>query len=372
MTLSKSLAATQALPARPTVRETSSVTGFQQTGATVAAGVDTAAQTRARLPAGQAPVLLVIVDTEGEFAWDQPFNRHAVGTASIANQPLMHERVFDKFGIVPTYMVDWPVTTTPSAVDVLRGLLDAGRCEIGAHLHPWVSPPYEEELSDFNSYAGNLPRQLEYDKLRLLTEAIVAAFGTHPLAFKAGRYGLGPHTAESIAALGYEVDASVVPYSTFTNDGGPDFRHADEHPYWFQAGQRSLLELPVTTGYCGWLRERGRALHELAQQEWARRLHLGGILARTRALERVRLSPEVANGAEMRRLTRSLLAGGCQVFSLTYHSPSMAPGHTPYVRCAADLERLISSVDEYCTWFRDEMGGQFMSMGRLRQTLASR
>ena len=325
----------------------------------------------AQLAPGQRPVLLVIVDTEGEFAWDQPFNRNAIGTTSIASQSLMHAGVFDKFGIIPTYMVDWPVATTPTAVATLRRLLDAGHCEIGAHLHPWVSPPYEEALSDFNSYGGNLPRELEYDKLRLLTETIADAFGRHPLAFKAGRYGLGPHTAESIASLGYEVDASVVPYSAFTEDGGPDFRAFDEHPFWFRAGRRELLELPVTTGYCGWLRSAGPALYELAQRNWARRLRLGGVLARSRALERVRLSPEVASGVEMQRLTSALLKDGCQVFSLTYHSPSMMPGHTPYVRSETDLERLIAAVHDYCAWFRDSVGGEFMSLSQLRQALVA-
>lgn len=325
----------------------------------------------AQLAPGQRPVLLVVVDTEGEFAWDQPFDRNAIGITSIARQPLMHERVFDQFGIVPTYMVDWPVATTPAAVQTLRGLLDAGRCEIGAHLHPWVSPPYEEALSDFNSYGGNLPRQLEFDKLRLLTDAIGQGFGRLPRAFKAGRYGLGPHTAESIAALGYEVDASVVPYSAFTADGGPDFRGFDEHPYWFRAGGCELLELPVTTGYCGWLRGVGNRLYDLTQRRWAKRLRVGGVLARSRAIERVRLSPEVSSASEMRRLTGALLADGCQVFSLTYHSPSLMPGHTPYVRSAGELERLIGSVHDYCAWFRDQVGGQFMSMSQLRQALAA-
>ena len=333
--------------------------------------LEKAQQVPAQLAPGQRPVLLVIVDTEGEFAWDQPFNRSAIGTTSIASQPLMHARVFDKFGIVPTYMVDWPVATTPAAVATLRALRDAGRCEIGAHLHPWVSPPYEEALSDFNSYGGNLPRQLEYDKLRLLTETIADAFHKQPLAFKAGRYGLGPHTAESIASLGYEVDASGGPYSAFTADGGPDFRAFDEHPYWFRVGTRELLELPVTTGYCGWLRRFGPRLYDAAQRPWARRARLGGVLARLRALERVRLSPEVASGAEMRRLTDALLANGCQVFSLTYHSPSMMPGHTPYVRSEADLARLIATVHDYCAWFRDEIGGEFMSLSQLRRALAS-
>ena len=72
----------------------------------------------------------------------------------------------------------------------------------------------------------------------------------------------------------------------------------------------------------------------------------------------------------MRRLTRSLRADGCQVFSLTYHSPSMVAGHTPYVRTADDLRRFIATVHEYCTWFRDEIGGQFMGLTQLRDSMA--
>lgn len=325
----------------------------------------------AHLAAGERPVLIVIVDTEEEFAWDRPFDRSSVGTTSIAGQPLMHERVFDKFGIVPTYMCDYPVATTAPSVATLRRLTEEGRCEIGTHLHPWVSPPHQEQVTTFNSYAGNLPRELEFEKLRTLTAALTDSFGRAPVAFKAGRYGLGPHTAESIAALGYTIDASVVPYSAFTNDGGPDFRAYDEHPYWFKAGQRDLLELPVTTGYSGWLRSLGPQLHEMAQRPLARSARMGGILARSRALERIRLSPEVASGDEMRRLTQSLRGNECEVFSLTYHSPSMVAGHTPYVRSAADLERFIATVHDYCAWFRDEIGGQFMSLSQLRAMMAA-
>ena len=314
------------------------------------------------LAPGQRPVLVVIIDTEEEFAWDQPFDRASTGTTAIAGQPLMHERVFDGFGIVPTYVIDYPVATGAASRATLRGLMEAGRCEIGTHLHPWVSPPHEEEVSRFNSFTGNLARQLEFDKLRTLTEAITAGFGRRPTIFKAGRYGLGPHTAEALAALGYQVDASVVPYTSFAAEDGPDFSTFDEHPYWFEAGQRSLLELPVTTGYSGWLRAGGSPLYDLAQRPWARKARLGGVLARSRGLERIRLSPEVATLAEMQRLTKDLMKGGCQVYSMTYHSPSMVPGHTPYVRTDAELERFIASVRDYCAWFRDEMGGQFMSV----------
>lgn len=328
-------------------------------------------RTQARLGAGERPVLIVVVDTEEEFAWDKPFDRASVGTTSIVDQPLMHERVFDKFGIVPTYMCDWPVATTAPSVVTLRRLMEEERCEIGTHLHPWVSPPHTEEVTVFNSYAGNLPRELEYQKLRQLTQAIADSFGRAPRAFKAGRYGLGPHTMESIASLGYTIDASVVPYTSFTNDGGPDFRDYDEHPFWFQTGGRELLEVPVTTGYAGWLRMVGPQLYGMAQHPLARSMRAGGILARSRALERIRLSPEMASGAEMRRVAAALRRDGCEVFSLTYHSPSMAIGHTPYVRNKVELERFIATVHDFCRWFQDELGGQFASMTQLSEMLAA-
>lgn len=322
----------------------------------------------ARLAPGQGPVLIVIIDTEEEFAWDQPFNRASVGTSAIAAQPLMHERVFDGFGIVPTYVIDYPVATGVEKA-TLRAMMEAGRCEIGTHLHPWVSPPHEEEVSRFNSFTGNLPPRLEFDKLRTLTEAIADAFGRRPTTFKAGRYGLGANTAETLATLGYEIDASVVPYTSFAAEDGPDFSAFDEHPYWFEAGQRTLLELPVTSGYAGWLRASGPQLYELAQQPWARKARLGGVLARSRGLERIRLSPEGTTLSEMQRLTKALVRDGCQVYSLTYHSPSMVAGHTPYVRTGADLENFIATVRDYCAWFRDEMGGQFMSVSKLHAAL---
>ena len=54
--------------------------------------------------------------------------------------------------------------------------LAAGRAEIGIQLHPWVNPPFEEEVTPRNSFAGNLPRALEHAKFRNLREAIERNF----------------------------------------------------------------------------------------------------------------------------------------------------------------------------------------------------
>ena len=325
--------------------------------------------TRARLPVGHPPVLTVIVDTEEEFDWNQPFSRNNTQTESIAAQPLAHREVFDALGIVPTYVVDWPVATNLKAVAVLRELMERGQCEVGTHLHPWVSPPYTEEVNRFNSYAGNLPQALEFEKIRLLTDVITQNFGKAPQVFKAGRYGVGPHTAESIAKLGYTIDASVVPYTALTSDGGPDFSQHDAHPFWFGSDDNRLLELPATAGYSGFLHSSGPRLYPILQTNAARRMRLPGIASRLGALERIKLTPEGYSADELIRLTEAMLKDGCQVFGLTYHSPSLVPGNTSYVKSAQELSRFLKVLNEYLSWFFKKKRGQFLSASKISNLL---
>ena len=104
------------------------------------------------------PVLCVAVDAEEEFDWRAPFSRRNISVKSISHQYLAQE-IFARYGVTPTYLVDYPVATNPTSVKVLRKLLDAGQCEIGAQLHPWVNPPHEEEVTVRNSFPANLPPQ---------------------------------------------------------------------------------------------------------------------------------------------------------------------------------------------------------------------
>jgi hypothetical protein len=87
-------------------------------------------------------------------------------------------------------------------------------------------------------------------------------------------------------------------------------------------------------------------------------LHVPGILARLGLVERIKLTPEGISFEEQRRLTRALLRKGYRVFSLTYHSPSLAPGNTPYVRSDADLRGFLERIDRYLKFFIEEVGGR--------------
>ncbi len=316
------------------------------------------------------PELLIVVDTEEEFDWSAPFSRDSVATHSIPAQARAHE-IYARFGVVPTYVIDHPVAADANAVHFLRGLREAGRAEIGAHLHPWVNPPHREAVTTFNSYHCNLPPALERAKLEALTDAIEKGFGARPTIFKAGRYGFGPNTRRALIDLGYEVDCSFVPHTDFSADGGPDFRGCPDVPHWLDEGA-GLLEVPLSVGYFGAMAGLGGKAAWLFDHPGAGALRLPGALSKAGLVTRSRLTPEGTPAAEQCRLIEAMAARGHRLFSLTYHSPSLEPGHTPYVRSEADLDLFLGRIETVLAFFRDTIGGRFTTLSQVRRDFAQR
>ena len=322
----------------------------------------------ARFSPDMPPLLLVVIDTEEEFDWSAPFNRESRSVTCIEEQHHA-QRVFEAHNLVPTYVVDYPVATTPSSYAIFREWLTAGRCLVGAHLHPWVNPPDEEEVSAPNSYPGNLPADLEREKLARLTEAITANIGQRPIIYKAGRYGLGPHTAAALEALGYEIDLSVLASTDLGEDGGPDFRGYPMEPYWF-GSDGGLFEVPLTRGYPGMLGPLAEPLYQRICGPLGRKLHLPGIAARLGLAERIHLTPEGISLEDNKRLIRYLVAKGQKVFTYAYHSSSLLPGGSPYVKTREDRASFVESIDSFLRFFQREIGGRWTTPLEIR-SLAS-
>jgi hypothetical protein len=302
------------------------------------------------------PKLLVVVDTEEEFDWSKPHSRSETRVDHIKHQDRL-QAVFNRYGIAPTYVVDYPVASQEAGYRLLRDWLIDGKCKIGAHLHPWVNPPFDEAVNARNSYPGNLPALLEKEKLKRLTETIECNFGHRPTVYRAGRYGIGPATGATLEELGYEIDTSIVPFTDFRRDGGPDFSDFDTEPFWF-GPSKHILELPLTVAWHGTLNGLARRLQPTLMSELGLQLHLPGMFARLGLLERIRLTPEGASFAELKRLTDTMIAAGKCLFVFSYHSPSVVPGNTPYVRDEAELQGFMRVIEQYCEYFLGTCGGE--------------
>jgi hypothetical protein len=236
-------------------------------------------------------------------------------------------------------------------------------------LHTWVTPPFDEDVNAHNSYQGNLPRSLELAKLAHLTEVIHSNLGVRCAVHKAGRYGFGPNTAGILDELGYRIDCSVSPAFESMSDGGPDFLHFSNRPFWFG---RDLLELPASGACLGWAPpDLRRRLATWVARPVPERLRAKAIASRLGLAEVVRLSPEGFDLDDLARLTRAELKRGERVLSLTLHSPSFAPGHTPYVRDQADLRRFLSVLRSFFELFLGPLGGRPSTPFEVEQLLRS-
>jgi hypothetical protein len=317
---------------------------------------------------GETPRCLVVVDAEEDFDWSKSFSRQNVAVDSMRAIHRVQD-LFERVGVTPVYVVDYPIATQADAYRPLQEIHASGRCLIGAHLHPWVNPPFTEVVNRRNSFPGNLPPDLESAKLAVLGHEIGERFGVRPTIYKAGRYGVGPQTADMLEEQGYEVDVSVCPYMDYSAEGGPDFSACGPQPYWF-GRQRRLLELPLTVGFAGALRRWGRGLHRMASHPHLTGLHLPGVLARLGLVEKLWLSPEGHDAAEHKRLVRAQARDGLTIFTLAFHSPSVVPGNTPYVRTEADLREFLARCREFFDFFFGDMGGRPTTPDEVRMALA--
>ncbi|HSQ96249.1 MAG TPA: polysaccharide deacetylase family protein [Croceibacterium sp.] len=300
---------------------------------------------KARFAPGFGCRFIVTVDTEEEFDWSKPLVREGHGLDHIPRLANFQE-FCEGEEIVPIYLVDWPIATSTLAADILRPAIAAGRAEVGVQLHPWVNPPFDEELTLHNSFAGNLPAELEGAKFKNLRDMIENKFGAVPLIYRAGRYGTGPNTVDVLVQNGIAIDTSVRAKFTYSAGGGPDYRRHPLEPYWLDEEHR-VLELPLTTMFWGMLRRQGGWIYP---RLW-RAPQFGGLLSYLGLLERIPLTPEGVSVDEAIRGIDMAIDDGLPVLVFSFHSPSLRPGHTPYVRTDEDLDALYEwwrRVFAYC------------------------
>jgi hypothetical protein len=311
---------------------------------------------RVRLVPDPVPLLLTVIHTEEEFDWSKPFDTRNVGVTHLRNLGRAQE-IFAGLGVPATYVVDYPVAAQEAGVDALRTALADSSATVGAHLHPWVNPPFEEVVSTYNSYPGNLPKALEEAKLRNLTDRIAAAFGIRPSVYLAGRYGFGSNTLAILQELHYRIDLSGVAMTDYTADGGPDYRDWDN--FCFFEGNPAILRIPHSVADVGFLCRNGKRILHPEHSPTVKRLRLLGLLARCGAMERIRLSPEGFSLDHLKSCARRLVDAGVRPLVFSFHSPSLVPGFTPYVSDRTQLTEFLHRIEGFLRFFRDELNGRF-------------
>jgi hypothetical protein len=197
---------------------------------------------------------IVTIDTEADNQWE---HGRGITVENIRYVPRFQE-LCNKYHIKPTYLITSEVCEDSFAKDIFNEYLENDQAEIGAHLHPWTTPPFLNKegyrYNDVNhAFANQLPDDLLINKLRYLTDQIGTSFGKRPTSFRSGRYGFNENVARILIANEYIVDSSVTPYMRWTaqkgipgQNGGPDFMNKRPFPYRYNYKDKSLIEIPVT------------------------------------------------------------------------------------------------------------------------------
>jgi hypothetical protein len=304
------------------------------------------------------PRLLFTVDVEE----DMPGWRitDPITVSNLAALPRLAE-LCGELGVRATYLCTYPVATTPESAAILRLVHARGDCEIGAHLHPWNTPPFqpvpgrEGDERRHTYYQFELGPERFRAKLEVLHRAVAALSGTRPRSFRAGRFGIDAATLRELVSMGYEVDTSVTPLCEFRDDRGPDFRSAPQHPYRparddvRKRGDLPIVEIPVSVG----LSRRLPAPLQTAYVHIPRAMRVRGLLSRDylNLLDFAWLYPVRFDLELMRKTAHVLVASGAPVLNVFVHSSELVPGQSGRVHTPADVEQVferLAGIFELC------------------------
>lgn len=295
--------------------------------------------------------LVVTIDTE-EDNWGD-YTNTSFNTENIKKIPAL-QSLFDKFHVIPSYLVTYPVATNRESVEILSAIHRAGKCEIGMHCHPWSTPPFDEERTPHNSMLCNLPYELQHEKMNVLHEAIVRNFGVIPKSFRAGRWGYNGETALVLKDLGYQVDTSVTPLTDWSEYHGPDFSRMTPEPYRFRPPKifeswkdGELMEIPATVGYLQDNYELCKLVDIFLASLPVRHFRMKGLLSKAGLLNKVVLSPEGSDSDNMIKLTQVLMRKKYEVVNMFFHSTSLQSGLSFIVKTKEDERQFMNRINEY-------------------------
>ncbi|MGF1685692.1 hypothetical protein L4C36_03245 [Photobacterium japonica] len=313
--------------------------------------------------------LAVVIHAEEEFDWSGGFKQHQ---DQVTHHVELITLIDDMLavGAKVTLAMDYPFVTSDGGQQVIAHCQRYGKehIEFATHLHPWVTPPFDEhskngEVANILSYPGNLTAELEYEKLKTLTDAIEDVTGQRPVTYLAGRYGIGYNTAGILKRLGYRVDLSISAFTDFTHQEGPDFRHYNNQM--FQEG--AITYLPHTCCRYSAFPPLTKVLNStpmlLNNNDLASR-----VVKKFLGVKTYRLSPEGTGLADMITAVENQLRLGHEHLIMSFHSPTVKPGMTPYVSSADEQQAFTTTTVDFIKWFKGVPNSEMVTPANLNAT----
>ena len=304
-----------------------------------------------------SPQLLILVHAEEEFNWGEPFSRTHRDVSHIKHL-LRYQAMFSQFGASVAYALSYPVVENDQSALIVKKLIgESNNVSIGMHCHPWVNPPYDEQVNNYNSYPGNLTKNQERDKLFHLHRKIENTLGQKPLFYLAGRYGIGQNTYDILSELNITIDFSPLPHYDYSDQDGPDFTY---HPTRITK-ENGVTVIPHSSGFTGWMSDGGER-PRLLNSKLLVKSRMSSIFSVLGGFSRVILSPEGFNLKQMKELTLKLISSKHDIIVLSFHSTSISAGLNPYVTSSRAESDFFNQLQQYLVFYEQKIGGSFLDV----------
>ncbi|MBI2474657.1 MAG: hypothetical protein HYV68_03070 [Candidatus Taylorbacteria bacterium] len=319
--------------------------------------------------------LVVTVDTEADNQWQ---HRPEISLKNIVFLERF-QKVCEQYGFPPTYLITYEVATDEKAVSLLSSWQKRGVAEIGAHLHPWTTPPENGVAGPDGKIEHPFPSELPYDllenKLKSLSRAIHESFGIKPVSYRAGRWGMDERQLKILKDLGFKADCSLTPKVDWRRNigakggrGGKDWRSASVYPYYpsecnifLAENDKRLLEVPMTVLYTGVCCREKSALCRIMSRlpESFPKKVLNRLFFKRKWL---RVFPKSEIG-HWRGIYDSAKLNNLPVMEFMIHSSELMPGGSPSSKTESDVDAVYKNLEAMFTLFRDR-GVQGVTLGQ--------
>lgn len=318
------------------------------------------------------PLCALTVDTEEEWDWASGFPSTGYGTENIQELPRLQD-LCDRYSVAVTYFTAHAVLADERARKVVQALATRDRVEIGMHIHPWNTPPLVSPGGLIrDTFLHNLPEECAFAKLQTVYDALCET-GLRPLSFRGGRYSTSRGIRQWLQEHGFWVDASVVPYTTWQDEGAPDYRDRTPEPVRHASaapGHSPLWEIPLTRGFTRLPFHFWQRWYDRGQFSWLRKARLIGLAEKLGVVRKVWLNFEQHSAAELLAFLKVLRSLDLPDVCLTLHSSSLRAGFSPYVRTPGDEARLYRSLETVFRYLADR-GFQPATMSSVARHLES-
>ena len=193
--------------------------------------------------------LAITIDVEEEGLFRGKYDSCNASVTNVSQLRRL-DSIFLEWEIRPTLLITYPVVINETALNLLLELQERWKAEIGAHLHPWNTPPLQTLPHPEPVPSEFMPKELLKAKLETLMRCL-SQRGIEPISFRMGRFNMGPRMFSVLQETGIKVDSSIAPMQRYY--GGPDHLTAPTDPYFpdpvdpRRPGSSKILEVPLTT-----------------------------------------------------------------------------------------------------------------------------